>query len=518
MNLRSSAWIPVTGDGRRATVNLEALFLRAHEFDDISVDLAPAASGLWRILTVVAARVTGLDRPDLDAAAWLQLRDDVLDDGAFDAEAVQKYFGTHEDRFGLFDAARPWMQDPRLAQQCGRLTGLNTVVFGRPAGNNQSWMSHHRDADPIPIPAQEAVLQVIAQLYHGAPGRCTSRTVATTTAADCKTAPLRGLVSYHPVGESVFESLVMSIPHLPYNPDADGEDYAFWELPDLPDPLRPPQPSAGVGGVLAGRFAHALLLVGSPDKSMVVDGYRTWGVRHPVPPARDPFLIYQVSKAGQTYARLADADRALWRDLDGLLLENCGLEKSNPPTVFANAHHVADVGVLERLRVRAFAFDQDRAQTSDRQWFTASTPPVLRRLSSPQAAAGVSAARIAAETMARRLDQALRAAWVAINDPADGGTDSVPADSTKARATRRESDIAASRWQATAAARYWPEAEREFWQQIRDNEFDRPMQRYRGLALRAFDQATDTTGNRPRTRRAIERARTLLFTTRKKKP
>ncbi|MFD6104233.1 type I-E CRISPR-associated protein Cse1/CasA [Nocardia salmonicida] len=517
MNLRSSPWIPVRKEGVLQAESLESLLLNAHLVHDLSVDLAPAAAGLWRILTVIAARVTGLDNRDLTAPEWFALRDSILDDGAFGDDAVRSYFGKHAARFGLFDPLWPWLQDPRLADQCARATGLNTVVFGRPAGNNQSWMSHHRDADPVPIDAGEAALQLIAQLYHGAPGRCTARTVDGRSEANAKSAPLRGLVSYHPVGRTVFESLVVSIPF--FDPDLtdDGEDFAWWELPQLPDPLAPPQPSSGVGGVLAGRFCHALLLVASADGEQVVDGYRTWGFRHPVPVVEDPFLIYQTSKAGQRYARFANADRALWRDLDGLLLDDAGIEHSSRPKVFAQVMQFDDPAVLDRLRVRAFGFDQDRAQTSDRQWYTASTPPVLRRVADPETAAALSRSRIAAEMIARRIDRAVRTAWITINDPANGGSDSAPVESRKAGPVRRESDIGPGPWLATAAARYWPTAEREFWRQIRDNDFDQPLRRFRTLGLNAFDETTDSAGHRPRTRRAIERARTLLFGTPAKK-
>lgn len=504
-------------EGLLQSESLESLLLNAHLVEDLSVDLAPAAAGLWRILTVIAARVTGLDNQALLPQEWFAQRDSILDQGAFDPSAVSSYFDQHAERFDLFDPQWPWLQDSRLADQCARATGLNTVVFGRPAGNNQAWMSHHRDADPVPIDAGEAALQLIAQLYYGAPGRCTARTVDGRSEANAKSAPLRGLVSYHPVGPNVFESLLVSIPFLEKDPTSDGEDYAWWELPRLPDPMAPPQPTRGVGGVLAGRFCHALLLVASPDREQAVDGYRTWAFRHPVPAVEDPFLIYQTSKAGQRYARFANADRALWRDLDGLLLDDAGIEHSHRPKVFAHAMQLDDPEVLEQLRVRAFGFDQDRAQTSDRQWYTATTPPVLRRLADPETAAALSRARIAAEMIARRMDRAVRTAWIAINDPGNGGPDSLPADSRKAGPVRRESDIDPGPWVATAAARYWPTAEREFWRQIRDNDFDHPLRRFRTLGLQAFDETTDGAGHRPRTRRAIERARTLLFETPEKK-
>ncbi|GEM33152.1 hypothetical protein NN3_41590 [Nocardia neocaledoniensis NBRC 108232] len=511
MNLRTLPWIPVRRESESRVESLESLFREAHSIQDLAVCLVPAATGLWRILTVIAARITGLDNPDLGEHEWLSRRDAVLADGRFDGAAIGAYFDSYSSRFDLFDADRPWLQDPRLSRQCARTSGLNTLILGRPAGNNQSWLSHHRDSDPVPISAGDAALQLIAQLYHGTPGRCTARRVGAWTDATAKSAPLRGLVSYHPVGRSVFESLMVSVPYLPYDATRHGPDFAWWELPELPDPLMPPNPAYGVGGVLTGRFCHALLLIGSEDGERVIDGYRTWGVREPAWSADDPFLIYQLSKTGRRYPRYADADRALWRDVDGVLLDDVGYEHSSCPSVFARAKLLADTQLLDALRVRAFGFDQDRAQATDRQWYTSTTPAVFGMVADRQAAVAASRARMTAEMVARRLDRAVRSAWIAVNDPSNGGVESVPVASPKAGPVRRESDIAAGPWQAAAAARYWPAAEREFWRQIREGDLDQASRRFRALGLRAFGATTERAGRRPRARRAIERARASMF-------
>ncbi|WP_425586376.1 type I-E CRISPR-associated protein Cse1/CasA [Streptomyces sannanensis] len=40
-----------------------------------------------------------------------------MEAGRFDPELVAGYFSQYEGRFGLFDPARPWMQEPRLPGQ-----------------------------------------------------------------------------------------------------------------------------------------------------------------------------------------------------------------------------------------------------------------------------------------------------------------------------------------------------------------------------------------------------------------
>ncbi|MGO4612984.1 type I-E CRISPR-associated protein Cse1/CasA [Nocardia sp. 2YAB30] len=499
MDLRSEQWISVHTSEGPATVGFRDLFVNAHDIVGLDVGLAPAAAGLLRVLTVIAARVSGLDDPGADVDDWLERRDEVLESARFDPDAVDGYFfDDYRDRFHLFHPERPWLQDPRLAQQCSAGSGLNKLILGRPAGNNQPWVSHHHDRLAAPVASGEAVLHLIASLYYGAPGRCTSRTVDGRSEANSTAGPLRGLMSYHPLGKNMFESLVAAIPYVPRR-DPSG-DRAAWERDELPNPVSIPPESNGVGAGLADRFRHAALLTPSADARTVTDAYLTWAWRQPHPPVKDPFNIHQISKAGEIYARPANADRSLWRDLDALLLHDVGIEHRRRPEVLDLAERLPPE-LLTRLRIEAFGFDQDRTQVNDRQWFAAATPPMEDLLVDHAAAMAVSRAREAAERTHRHLDRALRNAWIAINDPSNGN----------GRPTRKESDIGAGPWIAHAASRYWPAAEGEFWRQVSCRDFDDSARRFISLALAAYDRVTDQAGRRPRTRRAIERARGYIY-------
>ncbi|MBF6063509.1 type I-E CRISPR-associated protein Cse1/CasA [Nocardia terpenica] len=492
---------PEHGQGQPEAVGLWDALAAAHVIEDVVVGPPPVAAGLWRVLTLVAARVTGLDHPGdagdrRRAIRWLERREEVLRQGRFDWAKVDEYFGsTYASRFGLFDVDRPWLQDPRLAVECVAPSGLNKLVLGRPAGNNQPWMEHHHDKLSVPISAVEAAHHLLGQLYYGAPGRCTARAVGKTKEANTTAGPLRGLISYQPVGANLFESLVASIP---YPKDRDEQwDKAPWELDVLPDPLQAPPPVSGVGGLLAGRFRHAILLVPSPDAAAVTDAYLTWAWRLPQGPVQDPFLIYQTSRKGEPYARAADAGRALWRDLDGLLLNDVGTAHARRPVIFDQAERLP-AAMLDRLRVRAFGFDQDRAQVNDRQWYAAETPPVLAMLNDPEASLAVSRAREAAERVERHLVQALRNAWTAINDPSNGN----------GRPAR--SDIKPGPWPAVASSHYWFDAEEQFWRLVRSKGFQDAARRFVGLGLRVFDAVTGDVSS-PRAVRAVENARGYIF-------
>jgi CRISPR system Cascade subunit CasA len=158
------------------------------------------------------------------------------------------------------------------------------------------------------------------------------------------------------------------------------------------------------------------------------------------------------------------------------------------------------------LRVRAFGFDQD-GQTVDKQWFTASTPPVLtvRDRGDDGAeyddALEIGAAREAAERVGSDLRQALRRAWFALSDPEDG------------RGKMRQ-DSGDGPWLPQGMSRYWPQAETLFWRMVRERDFDYPNNAFIRVALTAYNEMTDRHARRgPRVARALERARGGIFAT-----
>ncbi len=103
---------------------------------------------------------------------------------------MEEYFARFADRFDLFHAERPWMQDPRLTVQCDpdRTAGVNKLVTGRPGGNNHAWFEHVSASRPVQPEAGQAVLDLLVWLYYGPSGRCSTRTVLRVP---CPVAPER---------------------------------------------------------------------------------------------------------------------------------------------------------------------------------------------------------------------------------------------------------------------------------------------------------------------------------------
>ncbi|MFC7512172.1 type I-E CRISPR-associated protein Cse1/CasA [Streptomyces thermocarboxydus] len=71
----------------------------------------------------------------------------------------------------------------------------------------------------------------------------------------------------------------------------------------------------------------------------------------------DPYQILDRRRDGDFQPREADGARALWRDLDSLLLEDSRQDARRPPAL----EHLPQ-WLLPKLRVRAYGFDQDGQQ------------------------------------------------------------------------------------------------------------------------------------------------------------
>ncbi|MGW7045127.1 type I-E CRISPR-associated protein Cse1/CasA [Streptomyces avermitilis] len=394
------------------------------------------------------------------------------------------------------------MQDARLAGQChgGNTAGVNKLIVTRPAGNAHAWFRHGSDARPDLPSAAEAVLSLLVWHYYGPSGRCSAREVngVKTASASATAGPLRTALSCHPEGDTLFETLLAGLVP-PGVTVRRSFDLCPWEREELPDPDAAPPLPCGPCSRLTACSQHALLLV--PDENspgLVRDAYITWAYRTRRIPRDDNHLIWQISQQGNRYPRPADSRRALWRDLDALLLhEPPGTAQPQRPKVFDYTSEVS-----EDLRVRALGFEQE-GQAKDTQFVDAGTPPVMgfTEQKAPATAPAVGRMRQLGEMYGRRLERAVKRAWAEyMNDPkANGDT-----------------------WAAEAAARCWPGAEAEFWDRFRhlDNTghtlgagFDPAAARtaFLRLATDAYDTVTASVTRTQRGAKAVSHARIDLY-------
>ena len=91
MTWHPSRGSPPTHPAPPTTTGLRDLFLHAHEYADAELSFPPASSGLWRLLALFGARITGLDGC-VDLADFAALRAELLRGNRFDPEEVSGYF------------------------------------------------------------------------------------------------------------------------------------------------------------------------------------------------------------------------------------------------------------------------------------------------------------------------------------------------------------------------------------------------------------------------------------------
>src|SRR5699024_11465633 len=102
-DLATRSWLlarPLGAGAKAKSIGLREVLVRAHEYADVEVPLPPATAGLWRVLALLTARVTGLDTAE-DLEDWLERRTDVLARGRLPEDAVNSYFAKYEGRFDL---------------------------------------------------------------------------------------------------------------------------------------------------------------------------------------------------------------------------------------------------------------------------------------------------------------------------------------------------------------------------------------------------------------------------------
>lgn len=384
-NVATDPWLPVTlTDGTTKIVSLRDALVRAHEIADLAAVSPPARAGLYRILTVLTYRVTGLDDASDSDDPWPRQRAAALSKGRFDEAAIDTYFAQWGHRFDLFDTERPFLQDPALATECpAGPAGLTTILWERPSGANaHTLFSPYHEANPGTASILAAVEALLAAVYYGPSGRCQTRAHGggKGSANFLSIGPLRSRVSYHPLGPTLFVTLMAHLLaptgiDLP-NPDRIA-DVPEWEWETLPPTSGAKPRPVGPLSLLAGNNGHAMLLVPGDDGRSVVNGYFSWryATKAEEVTGFDPYLSYRTDK-GKTITRQADAEREMWRDVAGILAGTASApdpSEYQPPTV-ATAMTTLPLNVLISIRMSALGYVQHAFQPTNDDWYASVGP------------------------------------------------------------------------------------------------------------------------------------------------
>jgi CRISPR system Cascade subunit CasA len=470
-------------------VGFRDVLLHAHEIIDLAVPIPAAAAYLLRVLYTLSARVTGLDQA-VNQREFEQLRATLAKAGRFDSDAIQDYLDADNQagRWELFDSAWPWLQDPRLVDQAER-KNINAVVATRPGQNSPIWWQHTWDERAPALDPEQALYWLLAQHGYGSGGAGGVRRINGTGDQYMSAGPLRGTISFYPLGRTLFETLLAGIP-APATAINTGEDLAPWEAHELPDPLSQPPGPTWPAGLLLGQSRHAILFISDSAGRCAEHCYFTWAYKKRHAPLADPYTIQVRNALGEMKPRMADANRAIWRDVDALLMDTEGHHR---PPVVGNVITLP-LGWQDALRFRVHGWDQDRKAT-DRMMFTATTPPLLPWMveNDPAAAECAGVLHRAAEDMAEALRSALRSAYRSLGTGSPGKS--------------HGKDVP---WIPVASRYYWPRAEYLFWRLLGQRTPDNSHREFLAIAQDAVDAATKPTAHHLPVAREVARAHTAL--------
>ncbi|MFI6869229.1 type I-E CRISPR-associated protein Cse1/CasA [Nocardia sp. NPDC050406] len=489
-DLRSEPILPVLTSGEDTapsrvvvSVGLRELMVNAHTYTDLAITISPAAAGMLRVLYVIAARVTGIDKART-RVQFETLRADAAERGRFSPERIDAYLyrSDLDGRWNLFDPVSPWLQDPRLVKE-SKPKSINTFDPTRPRDNGPIWWRHTWTERVPALSAAEALQWLLTHYWYGSGGTGGTRRVGDINSQHMSAGPLRGTVSFYPLGRNLFQTIIAGIPSPSTAPGA-GIDFAPWEAQECPDPLSAPDEATWPAGLLTGQSRHAMLLVPDSSGTSVHSCYLTWAYKTRHPPLADPYTI-QDRRNDVWQPRLADAARAVWRDVDALLADQVDRHR---PQVWTDTQSMPDSWQAD-LRVRVYGWEQDRKST-DRMMFTATTPQLLQWAyeNDPEAAVGAAGLHAAAEDMHGVMCTALRTAYRNLG----GGSSRKPA---------RDAP-----WIALADALYWPAAEKLFWELLPQRGFDRSYRSFLPLAIDAVDAATRHVAHHPQVARETANA------------
>ncbi|MFJ4652113.1 type I-E CRISPR-associated protein Cse1/CasA [Nocardia sp. NPDC088792] len=479
-------FVPGNGPGRGAdikTIGFRELFVSAHEYRDLAIAIPPTAAGMLRVLYTIAARITGIDKAH-SRTEFEALRLAVAKEGMFAPTNVDEYFWRTDldNRWNLFDSAWPWLQDPRLAEQADRKS-VNALDPTRPGDNSPIWWQHTWKDNAPPLSPQEAMYWLLAHHWYGSGGSGGTRRVCGKGDQYMSAGPLRGALSFYPLGDNLFQTLIAGVPS-PATAHRTGPDAAPWEAGDHLDPLSQPDEATWPAGLLTGQSRHAMLLVPDLTGSRVEGCYLTWALKRKHPPLKDPYTI-QDRRKDLWQPRSADASRAVWRDVDALLADEADHRR---PQVWTDTQTLPD-SWQSTLRLRVHGWDQDR-QSVDRMMFTATTPELLQWSyeNDPEAADGAAGLHTAAEDIHGVMCSALRTAYRKLGTGSAGKPGKeVP-------------------WVAPAETYYWSAAETLFWQRLEQRQFDQSYRDYLPLALEAVDAVTRHVAHHPPVAREVAEA------------
>ena len=342
-DLTRAPWIPCeTLDGARVELGFEDVLLRAHELAGIHDESPLATAVIHRLLLAILHRA--FDGPRSQAAweaLWAQAR--------FEGGLVRAYFEQWRHRFDLFDAERPFMQVPRLAdvlfkERDGKeaeVIPARRLALERSYYAGSTRLLEHGGDDSGLTPA-DAVRAMLGFQGFGPGGRILN------DSGYPKACPLRAGAVALARGETLHGTLVLNLlPPGRNRPESEPDDAPAWEQGRRP---RAPNARCSAGSTpstwqprrveLLPEVTEGRTLVKSAVTGVGVESDGDWLEPMHALFVRDP-------KRGAEAVRF-DPDRSPWRDATALF-QGLGVDDGHRrPAVCAQMAGLVEDDVLKR--------------------------------------------------------------------------------------------------------------------------------------------------------------------------
>lgn len=326
-SLIDEPWIPVVDpSGHTETIGLRRALVDAHRFAEIIGEAPVITLALRRLLLALAHAVVGPASID----AWTRL----WDQRQFPAGPINEYLDQRAHRFDLFGAT-PFHQCPELDATQAKPAYLLRWV----QANNATLFDHAHTGRPERLAPAAAARWLLAQQTFDVGGL---KTASGGGRESAEHAPLAGSVVVHPVGTTVFETLMLNLVRLDPQHDrpfpAAGTGSPVWDR----DPP-PPEPTArtpdGYLDWLTWPARRIRLL--RDDEDMVAKVIITPGDRLSADTARERLEQYVAFTArspkkgtpAQWQAVRLSPARAVWRDYADLLRPSEPATRQRPPVL-----------------------------------------------------------------------------------------------------------------------------------------------------------------------------------------
>lgn len=306
-NLAATSWIPVRDlTGRRHDESLRGAFLQAHELSAVEHPVPIVEAGVWRLLVAIALDIFRPTTTD-DLA-------DMLAEGKFDQDAVEKYFDRNLADFELFSAKRPFLQD---ATAGGEEKSIAALLPSRPSGTNAVHWQHGREEGFAVTPAEAALLLTTIAPFM--------------TAGGAGLAPsINGAPPWYVMilGRTLFESIVLNLWVQAEHPDLKRGDPAWRRKGPLETTERRVSTTLLEGLTWMPR---RIKLIPGPGGRSALSGEQRPVLVHRMyftagqscafewPAWVDPNVAYSISKERVTPVRPQE-DKEPWRDAGALAL------------------------------------------------------------------------------------------------------------------------------------------------------------------------------------------------------